>query len=167
MLISFPYVKLVGISQKTSSMTTKMKVNLRFFTINVIILSMLFSGLVLYKKINNKSACSEAVLTAFQNGKSYGPAYKVVVEPWNGPHNVYAVFMFPNEIKSKRSLVVNIPNMGTYCGTTKKVGTKFEGIQAKPGYYLVTAHLKTRTSALLIARGFLEQLKDPRNWSLV
>jgi hypothetical protein len=75
--------------------------------------------------------------------------------------------MLPDEVKSRKNLVVTIPKAGTFCGEMERVGTSFEGVEAQPGYYLVKASLKTRTSTLLIARGFLNQLKDSRNWHLV
>lgn len=143
-----------------------MKVNLRFLTLSAIVLSLL-TGFILYRKFNNQAYCPDPVLANFKAGKTYNPPSKVVVKPWRGEHNVYAVFMLPIEVQSRKYLLVNIPEAGSYCGGTERVGTNFEGIQAKPGYYLVKASLKTRTSSLLIARGFLTQLKDPRNWNLV
>jgi hypothetical protein len=147
---------------------TEMKVSLRYLTLSAIILLVSFTGFALYrKKIKNQSSCPEAVLANFRKGKTYGTPYKVVVKPWKGQHNVYAVFMLPNEEKPRKNLVVSLPGSGTYCGQTERVGTHFEGIEAQPGHYLVKASLKTRTSTVLIARGFLKQLKDPRNWNLV
>jgi hypothetical protein len=143
-----------------------MKVNLRFLTLSAIVLSLLTS-FILYRKFNNQAYCPDPVLANFKAGKTYNSPSKVVVKPWKGEHNVYAVFMLPSQVQSRKYLLVNIPESGTYCGGTERVGTDFEGVQAKPGYYLVKASLKTRTSSLLIARGFLTQLKDPRNWNLV
>jgi hypothetical protein len=120
-----------------------------------------------YKKFNDQSSCPEPVLANFKAGKTYGLPYQVIVQPWNGRHNVYAIFMLPVEQKSGKTLLVSIKGSGTYCGKAWRVGTEYEGIQAKPGYYLIKAGLKTRTSSLLIARGFIKQLKDPRNWNLV
>ena len=143
-----------------------MKINHFFFTLVAIIL-VSFIGFSLYKKFNDQSGCPEPVLANFKAGKTYSHPYQVIVRPWNGRHNVYAVFMVPVEQKAGKNLIVTIKGAGTYCGKAWRVGTEHEGIQAKPGYYLMKANLRTRTSSLLIARGFIKQLKDPRNWNLV
>jgi hypothetical protein len=146
-----------------------MKVNPKIFPpLAIFMLLVLFTSFVVYrKKFQYQSYCPEPVLANFKAGKIYGHPNKVVVQPWNGRHNVYAIFMLPNEIKRGKTLIVNIPGGGTYCGAMERVGTSFEGVEAEPGHYLVKASLRTRTSTLLIARGFLKQLKDPRNWNLV
>ncbi|NEQ20474.1 MAG: hypothetical protein F6K28_14765 [Microcoleus sp. SIO2G3] len=144
----------------------EMKINHLFFTLVALVL-VSFIGFTLYKKFSNQSGCPEPVLANFKAGQTYGPPYKVIVQPWNGRHNVYAIFMVPVEQKSGKNLIVTLKGGRTYCGRAWRVGTEYEGIQAKPGYYLMKAALKTRTSSLLIAQGFIKQLKDPRNWNLV
>lgn len=118
-------------------------------------------------KLYNRSKCPEAVLCRLDEVLTQLTPCQVVIKPWNGRHNVYGIFMLPLEDKSVKRLVVHIQGAGTYCGGAERVGTSFEGIQAKPGYYLVKACLRTRTSTLLIVRGFGEQLKDVRNWRLI
>lgn len=127
------------------------------------------SQFVFYKldiKLTKLSKCPEEVLSRLDEVKTQVPD-KIVMKPWNGRHNVYGIFMLPIEDNSSKRLVISIPGAGNYCGGTHNVGTSFEGIQAKPGYYLVKACLRTRTSTLLIVRGFGEQLKDVRNWRLI
>lgn len=148
---------------------TKMKVNPKVFPpLAIFVLVLFLAGFAIYrKKFQYQSYCPEPVLVNYKAGKTYGHPAKVVVKPWNGRHNVYAVFMLPNTVKSRKSLIINIPGVGTYCGASERVGTSFEGVEAKPGYYLVKASLQTRTTTLLIARGYLNYLRDPQNWNLV
>lgn len=132
------------------------------------VLLILVTGFIIYrKKIRNQSYCAQPILDNLKQGKTFGIPQKVVVEPWNGRHNVYAIFMLPVEERARKNLVVAIPKAGTFCGSTQKLGTEFDGIQAKPGYYLVKATLRTRTTSVLIAKGFFNQLKDLRNWHIV
>jgi hypothetical protein len=75
--------------------------------------------------------------------------------------------MLPIEDRTAKLLVLSIPGAGTFCGGAHDVGTNFEGIKAKPGYYLIKTNLRTRISIWLITRGFTNQLKDSRNWQLI
>jgi hypothetical protein len=118
-------------------------------------------------KIYNRSRCPQDVLSKLDQVLTQATPCKIVVKPWNGRHNVYGVFMLPVENQSGKMLVVHIPGVRTFCGATERVGTSFEGIQAKPGYYLVKAYLRTRISTWLIVRGLGKQLKDIRNWRLI
>lgn len=148
---------------------TKMKVNPKVFPpLAIFVLLVLLAGFVIYrKKFQYQSYCPAPVLEHYKAGRTYGHPYKVVIQPWNGRHNVYAVFMLPNTVRSRKSLIIDIPGVGTYCGASERVGTSFAGVEAKPGYYLVKASLQTRTTTLLITRGLLNYLKDPKNWNLV
>ncbi|HEY9638503.1 MAG TPA: hypothetical protein V6D14_34280 [Coleofasciculaceae cyanobacterium] len=140
---------------------------LKLLTLSLLLLGLLTAFFLYRKKFQYQSYCAEPVLANLKQGKTYGFPEKVVVKPWDGRHNVYAVFMLANDVKPNKSLIVSLPSAGNYCGGIERVETGFEGVEAKPGYYLVKASLKTRTSTLLITRGFLQQLKDPRNWNLV
>lgn len=127
------------------------------------------SQFVFYKldiKLTKLSKCPEEVLSRLDEVKTQVPD-KIVMKPWNGRHNVYGIFMLPIEDNSSKRLVISIPGAGNYCGGTHNVGTSFEGIQAKPGYYLLKANFRTRTSTWLIARGFANQLENSLNWKLV
>lgn len=119
------------------------------------------------KELYYRSTCPEEVLARLDEALISLTPCRVVIEPWKGRHNVYAIFMLPIEDKSQKWLVVHIQEGETYCGGIERVGTGFEGLQAKPGYQLVKACLRTRTSTRLIVRGFGEQLKDPQNWRLI
>jgi hypothetical protein len=142
---------------------------LGFLRFSLILISIALSQLTTYtldRKITKRSKCPEKILASSNEVKTQAVPYKIVFKPWNGRHNVHGIFMLPVEDKSAKILVVRIPGAGTFCGGAHNVGTSFEGIQAKPGYYLIKTNFRTRTSIWLIARGFPIQLKDSRNWIL-
>jgi hypothetical protein len=110
------------------------------------------------------------ILDNLNKAKSPEYPYKIFLKPWHGRHHVHGIFMLPIADKSSpKMLVISIPGAGTFCGGAYNysVGNSFEGIQSKPGYYLLKANFRTRTYMWLIARGFANQLKDPRNWRLI
>jgi hypothetical protein len=142
----------------------------RFLSLGIVILFIFLfkvNSYYLDKKITSRSRCPEKVISTFNELKNQIHPYKIVFNPWNGRHNVHGVFMLPIEDNSSKMLVINIPGAGMFCGGAHNVGTSFEAIQAKPGYYLLKTNFRTRTSIWLMARGFANQLKDPRNWILI
>ena len=92
---------------------------------------------------------------------------KVVVEPWLGRHQIYGIF----QIESKRCYfgkpaVLTVVGAGKYCEGVYIFGQHLEGIEAPPGYYLTKHYIRTRTALRLTTQGLLNQLKQPRNWTL-
>ena len=126
-----------------------------------------FGILKLNKFIINKSTCPEEIFVNLNTRKTKIAPYKLIIKPWKGRHNVHGLFMLPIEDRTAKLLVLSIPGAGTFCGGAHDVGTNFEGIKAKPGYYLIKTNLRTRISIWLITRGFTNQLKDSRNWQLI
>lgn len=143
---------------------------LKLLGVSFILISFFLFSLIIYKLDNNFtkiSQCPEEVLERINEINSQTTPSKIVIQPWKGRHNVHGIFMLPAEDKSSKLLVVRIAGAGTFCGGAHNIGTSFEGIQAKPGYYLLRTNFRTRTSIWLIARGFANQLKDSRNWKLI
>jgi hypothetical protein len=121
----------------------------------------------LRNKIYNRSKCPAHILSRLNEVHTYINPCQVVIQPWKGRHNVYGVFMVPVEDQAGKILVIQIKGVGTYCGATERVGTSFAEIRAKPGHYLIKAHLRTRTSTTLIVEGYGKQLNDLQNWKLI
>jgi hypothetical protein len=96
-------------------------------------------------------------------------ALKVVVKPWLGRHQVYGIFPLPFE-KCNRSepVLLTIKGVGNYCQRAKYTNPHqhFAGIDAPPGYALTRYYLRTRTTWWLTSEGLLEQLKQPKNWTV-
>jgi hypothetical protein len=99
--------------------------------------------------------------------KYYTYPEKIVVEPWKGQHHVYGIFQIPSGYLNDRMLKVEIPGSKAYCGILAYGGTaKLDGVQAKPGHYLMKGMLNTRFAMKLILQGKQKELKQPQNWNL-
>jgi hypothetical protein len=143
---------------------------LKLLGIGFILISLLLLRWIIYKLDNNFtniSKCPEEVLAKIHEINPELIPSKIVIKPWKGRHNVHGIFILPAEDQSPKLLVLRIAGAGTFCGGAHNIGTSFEGIQAKPGYYLLRTNLRTRTSIWLIARGFANQLNDSHNWRLI
>lgn len=145
---------------------------LKFLGISLVFISIALSQLAIYKldkKLTKRSKCPEEILARLNAVNTQVHPDKIVLKPWKGRHHAHAVFILPSEDKSSKMLVVHIPGAGTFCGGRNNydIGTQFEGIQAKPGYYLIKTNFRTRTAIWLMARGFATQLQDSQNWRLM
>lgn len=99
--------------------------------------------------------------------KYYTHPEKIVVKPWRGQHNVFAIFMIPGGHLNDKLFTLNIPGENTFCGVLAFGGTvEAEGVRAKPGYYLMKALLNTRTALWVISQGKSDELKQPMNWKV-
>ncbi|MDP5338849.1 MAG: hypothetical protein NWQ28_09780 [Nodularia sp. (in: cyanobacteria)] len=98
--------------------------------------------------------------------KYYTHPEKLVVQPWRGQHNVYAIFIIPSGYKSDGLFTVTTPGTRTYCGRIQDIGQVSSGVD-QPKYYTINrGFLNTRIALKLIAQGKLDQLRKPDNWRL-
>jgi len=138
-------------------------------TLTVILATLaLQSGFSLPRKPSAVSRCPQEALVVKNTNNGRIHPQKVVVRPWKGRHQVYGVFVLPNEYQANNAVVVNIEGISTYCGgkPIPKVKDEFQGVYAQPGERIVVAYFRTRTASWLIAQGRMEELKQPRNWLL-
>lgn len=126
----------------------------------------LSGGLTLEQRSSVVSKCPHTVDTSNETIEQVHP-YKVIVKPWWGRHHVYAIFVLPAQSKASNLLMVTIQGSGTYCGRAFNAGNVYHGVYAKPGERILVGRLRTRTAVWLIVRGFIDQLKQPRNWTLI
>lgn len=98
--------------------------------------------------------------------KSYVHPEKIVVKPWFGRHQVYAIFMIPGGHLNEKLFQVTIPNTKTYCGVLEFNGSRFEDFKAKSGHYIMRGLLNTRVAFWLIVQGKGRELKQPQNWQV-
>jgi hypothetical protein len=146
-------------------MKLKITTSIVLITVSIFLAQLAISKL--NKSVITKSSCPEEIFPNLNVRKTQATPYKLIIKPWEGRHNVHGIFMLPMEDRTGKLLFLNIPGAGTFCGGAHDVGTYFEGIEAKPGYYFVKTNLRTRTSIWLITKGFSEQLQDSRNWQLI
>lgn len=114
------------------------------------------------------SSCFPSAFESPEEGKKYyANPEKLVVQPWQGRHNVYGIFMIPNGYKTDHLVTLTTPDGQTYCGhmiTTRSAANV--GIYPKPGYSLMKGYLNTRVAFWLILQGKGSQLKQPSSWKL-
>ncbi|MDV2995193.1 MAG: hypothetical protein N4J56_004847 [Chroococcidiopsis sp. SAG 2025] len=128
----------------------------------------LLNGSILPRKPDEVSRCPREALTRSDTKSDRIHPEKVVVRPWKGRHQVYAIFVLPDDYEIDNAVVVNIEGEMTYCASkpAKVKGDEFQGVYAKPGEDIFVARFRTRTASWLIAQGKVEALKQPHNWSL-
>ena len=92
---------------------------------------------------------------------------KVVVEPFQGQHQVYGIFRM-EKVKTPPSqpVVLTVNHVGKYCESTVYLGQNFAEITVPNQYYLSQHYIRTRTALWLSMRGLLEKLRQPDNWTL-
>lgn len=114
-----------------------------------------------------ESACdAEAFMTSRRSKVVIHPE-KVIVQPWNGQHNVYGIFMLPDSVPSKEPVLLQVKHVGTFCDEASNAGKVWGDVQAKPGHYLMIDNIRTRTALWLMLQGKLAELEQPANWALV
>jgi hypothetical protein len=105
-----------------------------------------------------------------EEGSSAPPKFrpaKVVARPWFGRHEVYGIFMIPLRFRSGR----------TYSGTLSVNGYRaelppdtqmvqqVEGVNVKPGYYLVQGYVPTHMALIFLLNGQFGDLRASCNWT--
>ena len=109
--------------------------------------------------------CPKWGFIAPKSAKYYTNPEKVVIQPWHGQHHSYAIFSVPKGYNNDKLFKLTLPGNDTYCGYLDYTGKTVDGgINAKPGYYLLKGYLNTRIVLGLIAKGKINQLKQPINW---
>ena len=111
-------------------------------------------------------SCKQEGFMVSQITKSYIHPEKVVVHPWLGEHNVYAIFMLPNNYVYDRFMTINLSVNKTFCGIMTNPSQTIDEINAQPGHYLVKGYLQTRITIKLILEGQINDLTQVNNWQL-
>ena len=91
---------------------------------------------------------------------------KIIVEPWEGRHNVYGIFVLPAGYEAKRFFAVRVDGLSSYCGIVTLLDQPAYGVGIQPGERIAIGHLRTRTALWLLTKGKQEELKEPANWVL-
>ncbi|MCX7593988.1 MAG: hypothetical protein N2235_09535 [Fischerella sp.] len=124
-------------------------------------------GFSYYSQRSPAISCQQWRFHIPQSSKLYTHPVKLVVEPWRGRHHVYAIFMIPKGYINDRFFKVTIKGIDTICGVMTTGGqNSFEGMNAKPGYYLIKGWLQTRMALWLMLQGKHTELQQPLNWVL-
>jgi len=97
----------------------------------------------------------------------YASPMTIVVQPWLGRHNVYGLFILPNEHRLQYPILLSVKQAGRYRKEARMVKVNIDRDYPVPSdHYVLRVHLKTRVAILMILRGLSSQLKNPSNWSI-
>ncbi|MBW4558843.1 MAG: hypothetical protein KME59_23570 [Trichormus sp. ATA11-4-KO1] len=138
-----------------------MRRQLTYFLIVFVSLSLI----TLWWPINEFECNSEAFL-ASGTQKFQVKATKVVVQPWLGGHQVYGIFMVPNEYKRSPFFVFTFKGIGSNCSRPFGYSQNYDDIFADPGTHLVRNYMRTRIALRFILQGLYFQMNNPQNWTL-
>lgn len=128
---------------------------------------LLFSILIviLWWPVHDTQCNSEAFLKS-KSKKLQIQASQIVVQPWLGEHNVYGIFMVPDEYKEASFFVLSVIGAGNYCSRPFGYSQNYDDVFAEPGTHLIRYYLRTRIALRLIFQGSYFQLSDKQNWIL-
>jgi hypothetical protein len=114
----------------------------------------------------NVSDCNPELLMASKTQKFQVYASKVIVQPWLGEHQVYGIFMVPDEYKESPFFILTVKNLGNFCKKPFGNSQYYDDLFAEPGTHLIRDYIRTRLALRLILQGLYFQLNDKSNWSL-
>jgi len=94
---------------------------------------------------------------------------RVVVEPWLGEHNVYALFVLPNKYFKSFS---EYETLVTVRGSDEPLQVRvadlslFKKVDIPEGHFVVIAYFWTRQSVWMMLQGKYSELQYPCSWTL-
>ncbi len=91
---------------------------------------------------------------------------KIVVKPWRGEHNVYALFAVPLQYRDSDYRYKLLVKGSDTPWDASPANERLYGLTAPEGYFLAIGFFKTRLSLLYLVSGRFGNLKDPCNWTL-
>ncbi|AFY68685.1 hypothetical protein Pse7367_0374 [Thalassoporum mexicanum PCC 7367] len=113
------------------------------------------------------STCPTYLLSRLANTEITLHPTKVVIDPWQGRHRVYGIFMVTPSQLSRQNIIINLASDGKYCGGISHPSGQFDDVVAAPEHYVVKGFLRTRTTFWLMVKGLSKKLQDPENWQLI
>lgn len=95
-------------------------------------------------------------------------ATKVVVEPWQGKHHVYAIFMVPDMYKdsTKYTATLTVGTRHRFAAASWPQRQRIGDLSAAPGHYLLRSYISTRTALWFLVTGRFGDLQSCE-WTLV
>lgn len=93
-------------------------------------------------------------------------ASETVVRPWTGLHQVYGLFVVPEQYRlvKRYVIVIAVDGIDYYCSVERH---RAGGVSAGDGSYVVRQYVPTRVAVWFLMRGLLAELRRPSNWALI
>lgn len=131
----------------------------------ILIVLLSLSIITLWWPVNDSQCNSEAFFKS-KTRKFQVQATKVVVQPWRGEHQVYGIFIVPNEYKQTPFFILTVKGAGSECSRPSGYKQNFDDVFAETGTHLLRNYIRTRIALRLILQGLYFQLNDKQNWTL-
>ena len=94
---------------------------------------------------------------------------KVVVQPWQGRHQIYGIFVVPNRYRDERRYAAAL-NVRGVTGLSVTNGSAEYGsedeISGGPGHYVKRGYIPTRVALWFLFTGRFGDLRAPCHWTL-
>ncbi|MBD2692060.1 hypothetical protein [Anabaena catenula] len=136
----------------------------RSFTYGVILLFSIII-IIIWWPVND-SNCSLVDVLKLKTRKFQVQASQVIVKPWHGEHNIYGIFMVPDEYKETPFFMLTVPGNRQYCSRPFGYSENYDDVVAKPGTHLIRYYIRSRIAIKMIFQGLYSQLNNPQNWTL-
>ncbi len=133
--------------------------------IYILILLLSLSIVTLWWPLDD-SDCNATPFLVSETKKYEVHATKVVVKPWYGEHQVYAIFMVPNKYERSPFFVLTVKGVGSSCEKPFGSFQNIDGVSAAPGTHLIRDYIRTRLALRMILQGLYNQLSDKQSWTL-
>ncbi len=114
----------------------------------------------------NSSLCTDMTSSSNQPNNLQFHPIKVVVEPWRGEHNVYALFAVPDQYRHGNHFgKMLVKGTDTAWEVTYTDGLKY-GTATPEGHFLLIGFFRTRLTLWYWLSGRFAELQQPCNWTL-
>jgi len=91
----------------------------------------------------------------------------IVVQPWLGRHQVYGVFILPNEHQLNYPILLTVKQAGQYRKEAYMVKVNVDRDYPVPSdHYVLRVHLRTRVAVFMLVRGLSSELRNALNWKI-
>lgn len=117
----------------------------------------------------NRSPMTACRVELGSSGENKFRAVQVVVQPWQGRHQVYGVFMIPERYKHDRlySVTLTVQGFTAKFSAGSPENEERDNIVPEYGYYIRRAYVPTRNALWILLTGSFGDLRTPCHWWLV
>jgi hypothetical protein len=132
-----------------------------------VLLALIFSAAAAWVAVGaSTSTCHNA---AARPGEQIFQPSAIVLRPWFGRHNVYGIFIVPDEYQEPKYTITATVSAGD--AVLELTGTDIElmptpGLPMRPGEHALDAQVQSRVAAWLLATGRFGDLRAACNWQL-
>ena len=140
-----------------------------WITSSILLLFVLWTGSGFLFSDISSIPCIDAKEISFDTKIYKANPARVVVEPWLGEHNVYALFVLPNKYFksfSEYRTLVTVRGSDELFEVRVADLSLFKKIEVTEDHFAVIAYFWTRQSVWMMLQGKYSELQYPCSWTL-